>query len=68
MIIHYRDKDFLCKFEKIVMMGGNVDNTKGNTPNKVSEWNFYADPYAAKYVFEAKNNKNIYMFGLESGK
>ena len=48
-------------------MGGNLDTTKGNTPNKVSEWNFYADPHAAKFVFEAKNNKNIYMLGLESG-
>lgn len=45
------------KIERIIVMGGAVHapgNIEALTPeanNKVSEWNFYADPLAAKKVF-----------------
>ncbi len=53
-----RKPDILKRTRRIVMMGGcfSVSNNEsyddvqaqGNTPNKVSEWNFYADPHAVK--------------------
>jgi inosine-uridine nucleoside N-ribohydrolase len=37
----------------------------GNTPNKVSEWNFYADAKAVKLFFEHIEGVPVYMCGLE---
>lgn len=47
------------KIEKIVVMGGavhvpgNIEELTPEANNKVSEWNFYADPQAAQKVFAA---------------
>jgi len=63
-IAHIASKGLLATDKKIVLMGGNV-SAAGNTPNKVSEWNFYADPQAVKVVLENCSGCSIYMCGLE---
>ena len=54
--------EYQSKIEKIVIMGGAVDvpgNIQAideNSDNTVAEWNIYADPQAAKIVFESALN------------
>ena len=55
-----KDKNILKKAKQIVMMGGNV-TAPGNTPNKVSEWNFYADPSAVQVFLENIEGKKMVM-------
>lgn len=62
-----KDNSFLKDFDKIVIMGGTIEK-EGNTNNKVSEWNFYADPKAAEIVISSlknRDNKNTFIFGLD---
>lgn len=55
-----RDPNFKNKVKQVISMGGAV-SVKGNIyygdptyyQNRVSEWNFYADPLAAKKVIES---------------
>jgi purine nucleosidase len=46
-----KEKNVLKNVKQIVMMGGNV-TAPGNTPNHVSEWNFYADANAVQHFLE----------------
>ncbi|MFT4058506.1 MAG: nucleoside hydrolase [Legionella sp.] len=58
LIQHYPEA--IKKIERIVIMGGaihvtgNILDIAPNAGNTEAEWNIYADPLAAKLVFEAK--------------
>ncbi|MDO8391542.1 MAG: nucleoside hydrolase [Actinomycetota bacterium] len=47
-----------------VNVPGNITNLIPNSNNKVSEWNFYADPQAAKEVFES--GLKLYLIPLDA--
>jgi inosine-uridine nucleoside N-ribohydrolase len=47
-----------------VYVPGNITNLIPDTSNKVAEWNIYADPQAAKEVFEA--GLKLYLVPLDS--
>jgi purine nucleosidase/pyrimidine-specific ribonucleoside hydrolase len=58
------------KIDAVYIMGGavyvpgNITNLIPDSSNKVSEWNIYADPQAAKEVFEA--SLNMYLVPLDT--
>eukprot|EP01119_Soliformovum_irregulare_P010979 TRINITY_DN2717_c0_g1_i1.p1 TRINITY_DN2717_c0_g1~~TRINITY_DN2717_c0_g1_i1.p1 ORF type:complete len:338 (-),score=110.96 TRINITY_DN2717_c0_g1_i1:67-990(-) len=58
------DKDMLKRFKEVVLMGGNL-SANGNTPNKVSEWNYYCDPEAVKIFLSNLEGVDVFMCGLE---
>ena len=64
------DPDIRSNIEAVYMMGGAVyvsGNIQGLLPgssNTVAEWNIYADPQAAKVVFES--GLNIYLVPLDA--
>jgi purine nucleosidase len=51
-----RDSETMNSLDELVIMGGNV-YTSGNT--RLSEFNFYVDPHAVKYVLEQDVRKVI---------
>jgi len=59
-----QSEDFFNNFQQLVIMGGCL-NSIGNAPNNVSEWNFYADSFAACEVLTNLRGQLTYMIGLD---
>jgi len=58
------DVNILNNFLWIIQAGG-VFSTQGDTPNSVSEWNFYFDPSASSTYLNHIQGKPVYLYPLD---
>jgi inosine-uridine nucleoside N-ribohydrolase len=65
-----KNENFLKKIKRIIIMGGYIKKVPHTfNTNKVSEWNFYFDPIAAKIFFDTVKKLNlkekVTLYGLD---